>query len=253
MPRCGDKIESWSTFALIIIQKTRDWVMLCFWVVLILFCPWLIPVFSFVSAVLCMSEPYILVLYYSKYGTTRLMARAIAAGIEQAGVKARIRTVPENPATTTAITPSIPLEGELYASLEDLQDCAGLALGSPTRFGNMAAPMKFYWDQTATQWLSGALQGKPACVFTTSGSMHGGQETTLITMMIPLLHHGMLLMGLPYSEVALSRTTRGGTPYGASQVSGTAHDHPMTADEKALCIAQGLRLGMLVRQLSISA
>ena len=198
-----------------------------------------------------MSEPYILVLYYSKYGTTRLMARAIAAGIELTGIKARIRTVPEVAAITTVIAPSIPLEGELYASLEDLQDCAGLALGSPTRFGNMASPMKYFWDQTATQWLSGALQGKPACVFTTSGSMHGGQETTLITMMIPLLHHGMLLLGLPYSEVALSRTTRGGTPYGASQVSGTAHDQPMSADEKELCVAQGKRLGNLVRQISL--
>jgi len=198
-----------------------------------------------------MSEPYVLVLYYSKYGTTRLMARAIAAGIEQAGVKARIRTVPEISSTTTAITPSIPLEGELYATLEDLQDCAGLALGSPTRFGNMASAMKYFWDQTATQWLSGSLQGKPACVFTTSGSMHGGQETTLLTMMIPLLHHGMLLLGLPYSEVALSRTTRGGTPYGATQVSGTAHDQPMSADEKELCIAQGKRLGRLVRQLAV--
>lgn len=199
-----------------------------------------------------MSEPYVLVLYYSKYGTTRLMARAIAAGIEQAGVKARIRTVPEISSTTTAITPSIPLEGELYATLEDLQDCAGLALGSPTRFGNMASAMKYFWDQTATQWLSGSLQGKPACVFTTSGSMHGGQETTLLTMMIPLLHHGMLLLGLPYSEVALSRTTRGGTPYGATQVSGTAHDQPMSADEKELCIAQGKRLGRLVRQLQVA-
>ncbi len=196
-----------------------------------------------------MSEPYVLVLYYSKYGTTRQMARAIAVGLESAGVKARIRTVPEVAIITAEILPSIPLEGELYATQEDLQDCAGLALGSPTRFGNMAAPMKYFWDQTATIWLSGSLQGKPACVFTASGSMHGGQETTLLTMMIPLLHHGMLLLGIPYSEVALSQTIRGGTPYGASHVSGTAHDQPMSRDEKSLCVAQGKRLGLLVRQL----
>ena len=199
------------------------------------------------------NEPYILVLYYSKYGTTRQMARAIATGIEQTGVKARLRTVPEVASVTTAIAPSIPLEGELYATTDDLQDCAGLALGSPTRFGNMASPMKYFWDQTATIWLSGALQGKPACVFTASGSMHGGQESTLLTMMIPLLHHGMLLMGIPYSEVALSQTQRGGTPYGASHVSGTEHDQPMSSDEKTLCVAQGKRLGLLVRQLNASS
>jgi NAD(P)H dehydrogenase (quinone) len=199
------------------------------------------------------SEPYILVLYYSKYGTTRQMAKSIAAGIERAGVRARIRTVPEVASVTTMIEPSIPAQGELYATADDLQDCAGLALGSPTRFGNMAAPMKYFWDQTATLWLSGALQGKPACVFTSSGSMHGGQETTLLTMMIPLLHHGMLLLGIPYSEVALSKTQRGGTPYGASHVSGTEHDQAMNADEKDLCIAQGRRLALLIRQLNGSS
>ncbi len=195
------------------------------------------------------SESYILVLYYSKYGTTRQMAKAIASGIELAGVKARIRTVPEIASVITQIEPSIPAQGELYATADDLQNCAGLVLGSPTRFGNMAAPMKYFWDQTATIWLSGALQGKPAGVFTSSGSMHGGQETTLLTMMIPLLHHGMLLLGIPYSEVALSKTQRGGTPYGASHVSGTEHNQSMTADEKALCVAQGRRLALLVRQL----
>ncbi|AXI02933.1 NAD(P)H:quinone oxidoreductase [Aquirhabdus parva] len=199
-----------------------------------------------------MSEPYVLVLYYSKYGTTRQMARAIAAGLESAGVKAKIRTVPEVAVVTSEVLPSIPLDGDLYATQEELQDCAGLALGSPTRFGNMAAPMKYFWDQTATIWLSGSLQGKPACVFTASGSMHGGQETTLLTMMVPLLHHGMLLLGIPYSEVALSQTVRGGTPYGASHVSGTAHDQPMSSDEKTLCIAQGKRLGLLVRQLAVA-
>lgn len=199
------------------------------------------------------STGHILVLYYSKYGITREMARQIARGIEQTGLTARIRTVPEVATVTTSSQPAIPTEGELYCSMEDLQDCAGLALGSPTRFGNMAAPMKFFWDQTATLWLSGALQGKPACVFTSSGSMHGGQETTLLTMMIPLLHHGMLLMGLPYSEPALSSTQRGGTPYGATHVSGAAHDQAMTVDERTLCVAQGKRLADLVCTLQAGA
>jgi NAD(P)H dehydrogenase (quinone) len=199
-----------------------------------------------------MSDPQIapvLVLYYSKYGTTREMARQIARGIEQTGLTAKIRTVPEVATVTTASSPAIPLDGELYCELSDLQQCSGLVLGSPTRFGNMAAPMKYFWDQTATLWLSGALQGKPAAVFTASGSMHGGQETTLLTMMIPLLHHGMLLMGLPYSEPALSSTQRGGTPYGATHVSGAAHDHAMTVDERSLCVAQGKRLAELVLRL----
>lgn len=191
----------------------------------------------------------ILVLYYSKYGTTREMARQIARGIEQTGLTARIRTVPDVATVTTSSSPSIPVDGELYCALTDLQQCSALALGSPTRFGNMAAPMKYFWDQTAALWLSGALQGKPACVFTSSGSMHGGQETTLLTMMIPLLHHGMLLMGLPYSEPALSSTQRGGTPYGATHVSGAAHDQAMTVEERALCVAQGKRLAELVLRL----
>lgn len=194
-------------------------------------------------------EPYVLVLYYSKYGTTRDMARQIAQGIEQTGISAKIRTVPDVATVTTQIAPAIPEAGELYCSLEDLAGCAGLALGSPTRFGNMAASMKYFWDQTATLWLSGALQGKPACVFTATGTMHGGHEATLLTMMIPLLHHGMLLLGIPYAEPALSSTARGGTPYGAGHISGAAHDQPMSADEKKLCIAQGKRLGQLVQQL----
>ena len=194
-------------------------------------------------------EAYVLVLYYSKYGTTREMARQIAQGIEQAGITARIRSVPEIASVTTQIEPSIPAMGELYCSLDDLADCAGLALGSPTRFGNMAAAMKYFWDQTATLWLSGALQGKPASVFTSTGTMHGGHEATLLTMMIPLLHHGMLLLGIPYAEAALSSTQRGGTPYGAGHISGASHDQPMSADEKKLCIAQGKRLGYLVLQL----
>lgn len=194
-------------------------------------------------------EPYVLVLYCSKYGTTREMARQIAQGVEQAGITAKIRTVPDVATVTTQIEPSIPASGELYCSMDDLAACAGLALGSPTRFGNMAASMKYFWDQTATLWLSGALQGKPACVFTSTGTMHGGHEATLLTMMIPLLHHGMLLMGIPYAEPALSSTQRGGTPYGAGHISGAAHDQPMTPDEKKLCLAQGQRLGRLVMQL----
>lgn len=193
---------------------------------------------------------YILVLYYSKYGSTRQMAHYIADGIEQEGLQARVRTVPEVATVTSAQVASIPEAGELYCDIEDLRQCAGLALGSPTRFGNMAAPMKFFWDQTSTLWLAGNLQGKPACVFTSTGSMHGGQETTLVSMMTPLFHHGMFLMGLPYSQPALSRTTRGGTPYGASYVSGASHDHPMSDDEKLLCIEQGKRLAVLVKKLS---
>lgn len=192
----------------------------------------------------------VLVLYYSKYGTTREMARLIARGVEQAGLDAIVRTVPEVAPTTTAQAPAIPPQGELYCSLEDLANCQALALGSPTRFGNMAAPMKYFWDQSAALWLSGSLQGKPACVFTASGSMHGGQETTLLTMMIPLLHHGMLLMGLPYAEPALGRTTRGGTPYGATHVSGARHDQPLSDDEKTLCLAQGRRLAQLCQTLN---
>lgn len=194
-------------------------------------------------------EPYVLVLYYSKYGTTREMARQIAQGVEQAGINAKIRSVPEVASVTTQIEPAIPAAGELYCSLDDLAQCQGLALGSPTRFGNMAAPMKYFWDQTSTLWLSGALQGKPAAVFTATGTMHGGHEATLLTMMIPLLHHGMLLLGIPYAEAALSSTQRGGTPYGAGHVSGAAHDQPLNTDEKKLCIAQGKRLGQLVCQL----
>jgi len=194
-------------------------------------------------------EPYVLVLYYSKYGTTREMARQIAQGVEQAGITAKIRTVPDVASVTTQIEPAIPASGELYCSMEDLAECSGLLMGSPTRFGNMAAPIKYFWDQTATLWLSGALQGKPAGVFTSTGTMHGGHEATLLTMMIPLLHHGMLLLGIPYAEAALSSTQRGGTPYGAGQISGAAHDQPMSADEKKLCVAQGKRLGQLVRQL----
>ena len=196
-------------------------------------------------------SPYILVLYYSKYGATRHMAHLIADGIEQQGLTARIRTVPDIAAVTTANQPSVPKEGELYCELDDLRQCSGLALGSPTRFGNMAAQMKYFLDQTSSLWLAGDLQGKPACVFTATGTMHGGQESTLLSMMTPLFHHGMFLLGLPYAHPALSSTQRGGTPYGASHVSGASHDQPLSDEEKQLCIAQGQRLAKLAQQLQL--
>ena len=159
----------------------------------------------------------ILVLYYSRHGATRELARAIAQGIDSVpGAEARVRTVPPVSTVCEATEPDIPSDGPPYVELHDLEECAGLALGSPTRFGNMAAPLKYFLDGTTPQWLSGALAGKPACVFTSTGSLHGGQESTLLTMMLPLLHHGMLLVGIPYTESALTTTQGGGTPYGAS-------------------------------------
>ena len=188
-----------------------------------------------------MSE--ILILYYSQGGAVRDMAQLIARGVESvAGVKARIRTVPKVSANCEATEPEIPASGAPYCELQDLEECIGLALGSPTRFGNMAAPMKYFLDGTTALWLKGALINKPACVFTSTGSMHGGNESTLLTMMLPLMHHGMVMVGLPYSEPALSTTTSGGTPYGASHVGGAMDDKPITDDEKKLCIALGKRL-----------
>ena len=188
-----------------------------------------------------MSE--ILVLYYSQGGAVRDMAQLIARGAESVkGVKARIRTVPKVSANCEATEPEVPASGAPYAELKDLQECIGLALGSPTRFGNMAAPMKYFLDGTASLWLKGTLVGKPAAVFTSTGSMHGGQETTLLSMMLPLMHHGMAMVGLPYSEPELSATNSGGTPYGASHVGGTADDRPISEDERKLCIALGKRL-----------
>jgi NAD(P)H dehydrogenase (quinone) len=185
----------------------------------------------------------ILVLYYSQGGSVHEMAKLIARGIESVkGVQARIRTVPKVSANCEATEPDVPTSGAPYAELKDLQECIGLALGSPTRFGNMAAPMKYFLDGTASLWLKGALIGKPAAVFTSTGSMHGGQETTLLTMMLPLMHHGMLMVGLPYSETELSSTSTGGTPYGASHVGGAADDRPISDDERKLCIALGKRL-----------
>lgn len=178
------------------------------------------------------------------------MAQLIARGVESvSGVQARIRTVPKVSTVCESVAPSIPEQGAPYVELNDLIECHGLALGSPTRFGNMAAPLKYFLDSTSGAWLSGALSGKPAAVFTSSGSMHGGNESTLLTMMLPLLHHGMLFVGLPYAESALSTTTSGGTPYGASHVAGAMDDKSITEDEKKLCIALGKRLAEIAVKL----
>lgn len=187
--------------------------------------------------------PEILVLYYSRTGAVKQMAQFVARGIEQvAGARARLRTVPKISTVIEATEPAIPDTGAPYVEISDLEECGGLALGSPTRFGNMAAPMKYFIDSLGTPWLSGALTGKPAAVFTSTGSMHGGQETTLLSMMLPLLHHGMLLVGLPYSEPELNATRSGGTPYGASHFAGPNADLPVTDDERRLCLALGRRL-----------
>ena len=188
-----------------------------------------------------MSE--ILVLYYSQGGAVREMAQLIARGVESVtDIKARVRTVPKVSTNCDATESDIPTSGDPYVELSDLDECVGLALGSPTRFGNMAAPMKYFLDGTAGLWLKGTLIGKPAAVFTSTGSMHGGNESTLITMMLPLMHHGMLIVGLPYSEPELSSTQSGGTPYGASHVGGSADDKAITTDERKLCLALGKRL-----------
>lgn len=189
-----------------------------------------------------MSDPYILVLYYSRQGATREMARHIARGIESTGLSARLRTVPAVSAECEQTAPDIPETGDIYASLDDLTGCSGLVLGSPTRFGNMAAPLKYFLDSTTPLWLNGALIDKPAAVFTSTGSLHGGQESTLLSMMLPLLHHGMVLVGLPYAEPALLNTQTGGTPYGASHWAGGDGQKPLSSDEVALCQALGKRV-----------
>jgi NAD(P)H dehydrogenase (quinone) len=192
----------------------------------------------------------LLVLYYSRHGATRRLAELIAQGVESVpGCDARLRTVPAVSTVTEAIEPDIPKEGAPYVELQDLQDCAGLALGSPTRFGNMAAPLKYFWDGTSTQWLSGTLAGKPACVFTSTGSLHGGQESTLLSMMMPLMHHGMLLLGLPYTHPELMTTASGGSPYGASHWSGMNGSHPISDETRTLTIALGKRLAETARKL----
>ncbi|MCW5621252.1 MAG: NAD(P)H:quinone oxidoreductase [Burkholderiales bacterium] len=188
----------------------------------------------------------ILVLYYSRTGAVKQMAQLVARGIDGvAGTRARLRTVPRVSAVCEATQPDIPDDGPPYVELRDLEECIGLALGSPTRFGNMAAPLKYFLDSTSALWLSGALAGKPAALFTSTATMHGGQESTLLSMMLPLLHHGMLIMGLPYTEAQLSSTQSGGTPYGASHVAGIGDDRPLTDDEQRLCSALGRRLATI--------
>ncbi len=193
----------------------------------------------------------VLVLYYSRHGATAQMASLIARGVEAIdGVQAKVRTVPAISTVCEATEDSIPDAGALYASLDDLKECNGLILGSPTRFGNMAAPLKYFLDGTSNLWLSGALIGKPAAVFTSTSSLHGGQETTLTSMMLPLLHHGMLIAGLPYSESALLETSTGGTPYGASHLAGADNSRNIDEHEASLCIALGKRIATLAKQLS---
>jgi NAD(P)H dehydrogenase (quinone) len=192
----------------------------------------------------------LLVLYYSRHGATRKLADLICQGIDSvAGCEARLRTVPAVSAVSEASAPGIPDQGPPYVELADLRECDGLALGSPTRFGNMASAMKYFWDGTSAEWLTGTLAGKPACVFTSTGSLHGGQESTLLSMMLPLLHHGMLLLGLPYTQPELMTTASGGTPYGASHWAGLNGDRPLTEDSRSLAIALGRRLAQTALKL----
>lgn len=198
-----------------------------------------------------LEQPYILILYYSRFGATAKMANHIAHGVEEVtGINARVRTVP--PVTTgldEKISP-VPEQGPPYATLDDLKTCAGLILGSPTRYGNMAAALKYFIDGTSGLWLGGNLAGKPAGVFTSSASMHGGQETTLISMALPLLHHGMLLVGLPYTEADLTLTKSGGTPYGPSHLAGPESKNPLTEEEIRLCKSYGKRIGEIALALN---
>ena len=196
--------------------------------------------------------PDVLILYYSRYGNVARMAQLIARGVEEVpGMHARVRTVPRVSTVCEVVEDSIPPSGPPYATREDLQECAGLALGSPTRFGNMAAPLKYFLDGTSSEWLTGVLAGKPAAVFTSTSSLHGGQETTLLTMLLPLLHHGMVVVGLPYREPELMTTTSGGTPYGPSHLAGADSQRPITDEEKRLCLAMGRRLAEVARALSV--
>lgn len=197
------------------------------------------------------SDINVLVLYYTRHGATRQLAELIAEGVESVpGVAARLRTVPAISAVCEATESDIPASGPPYVENKDLQECAGLALGSPTRFGNMASAMKYFLDNTTSEWLSGSLVGKPACVFTSTGSMHGGQESTLLSMMIPLMHHGMVIVGLPYTHPELMNTQTGGTPYGVTHFAKADGSAPISSDEKKLAIAQGKRLAEMARKLS---
>lgn len=197
-----------------------------------------------------MATPYVLVLYYSRHGKTAEMAKLIARGIESAGLEARLRTVPEVSPVSEATAPAVPEDGAVYCTLDDIKHCSGLVLGSPTRFGNMAAPLKYFLDTTSNLWLTGALIDKPASVFTSTSSLHGGQETTLTSMMTPLMHHGMVIAGLPYSEAGLSTTSSGGTPYGATHWAGPNGDRELSKEEIGLCKAQGARMATLAKRLS---
>ena len=196
------------------------------------------------------ASPYVLVLYYSTHGSVAAMAEQIARGIEQvSGVEARVRTVPAVSTNTEASESDIPESGPLYCTEDDLRNCSGLVVGSPVRFGNMAAAMKYFLDSTTNLWLTGELVNKPASVFTSSSSLHGGQETTLQSMMLPLIHHGMVIAGIPYSEPSLTSTQTGGTPYGATHVSGASNITVLSPEETSLCLAQGKRMGQLALSL----
>ena len=198
-----------------------------------------------------MSQSDILVLYYSRYGATRDLARLIAEGIESVpGANARLRTVPAVSTVCESTEAAVPSDGAPYVEYADLKECIGLALGSPTRFGNMAAPMKYFWDGSASEWMNGALVGKPACVFTSTGSLHGGQESTLLTMMIPLLHHGMMIVGIPYSEPDLMSTSTGGSPYGVTHLAHADGRAPISPEEQRLAVAQGKRLALTALKLT---
>jgi NAD(P)H dehydrogenase (quinone) len=192
----------------------------------------------------------ILVLYYSLHGSVQQLANLVARGIETVpGAHARLRTVPKVTATSEGPAKPVPDSGAPYASPQDMEECIGLALGSPTRFGNMAAPMKYFWDGTSGMWLGGALEGKPACVFTSSASLHGGQESTLLSMMLPLMHHGMVLVGLPYSNPELNQTRSGGTPYGVTHWAGVTGKEAISEEERRLALAQGKRLAEIALSL----
>ena len=196
----------------------------------------------------------VLVLFYSHSGSVKELARHIARGIDSVpGMSARLRTVPKVAAVITVAAPDIPADGAPYVTAADLAECSGLAMGSPTRFGNMAAPLKYFLDGTGGEWMRGTLTGKPACVFTSTSTMHGGNESTLLTMMLPLLHHGMLILGIPFGEAALSSTNEGGTPYGASHVAGAANDRLVSDAEKQLAFALGKRLAVTAQKLAINA
>lgn len=193
-----------------------------------------------------MQDPYILIVYYSRHGATAQLANLVARGVESvAGISARIRTVPAVSLVSEAVEPPVPEQGPPYATLDDLEHCQGLILGSPTRFGNMAAPLKYFLDSTSSLWLSGKLVGIPAGAFTSTGTLHGGQEMTLLSMLIPLLHHGAIIVGVPYTENALIDTQTGGTPYGPSHYAGLNNEHPISEHEKMICHTLGKRIAEL--------